>query len=269
MRILDLILKAHVKANSFAFSGIRIALMKAVSKGHLEAVQRLMSVYDFTQNADPEEGPEDPLLVACERNQPVMLEFLLQNGFNFKTGLSYFELTMSTPTYKKSMNEGSGKEKRELSLRIMLGSGKITITSLNEFEAAVRRDFGEPSIMLFILSHPGTSLSGADLEEARKLAVDRSYTDVVKFMDRLLASKREESPGSRSIAETNGPAETTHPYEADGPHQTDDPPEQKLGHELGYSIGHGLDEWDFPPNENLDNYDLDDLQQNHIFFPSP
>ncbi|EQB58427.1 hypothetical protein CGLO_01328 [Colletotrichum gloeosporioides Cg-14] len=263
MKIVDLILKACVEAKSFASSGIRTAFMRAVSKGHLEIVQRLMSLYDFTQKTDPEEGPNDPLLVACERNQPAALEFLLQNGFNFMAGVHYFGLSMPENSYQKSIKEGSGKEKRELALRIMLESGRLAITSLVEFQAAVERDFGEPSIMLLILSHPGTNLGVADLEGARRLAVGRSYTDAVKFIDRLLASKREESPGSKSITETNGPAET------DGPHQTDDPPEPKLGHELAYSIGHRLDEWDFPPNENLHDYDYNDLQQNHMFFPSP
>lgn len=259
IKIVDLILKAYRKANTFANSGIRIALMKATMRGNLEIVQLLTTSYDFTQDKDPEDGPDDPLLVACERSHFSVLDFLLQIGFEFKAGVNYFDTYYTAATYHKK-----AKERREMTLRVMLASGKLRITSAAQFNLAA--DFKEPSIVFMILSYPGTNLSAADLKDIRTRAEARSYADVVEIANKLLSAMQDETKDSAQLGE-----------HADLLREPDlTRPVYGMTDSYGFSgaeipeYNYGIDDpADFSvPVENLD-FSGDDMLRNHDFDEFP
>ncbi|KAF5521317.1 Ankyrin repeat domain-containing protein 17 [Colletotrichum aenigma] len=184
IKIADLILQAYAKSITFADSGIRIALMKAVVQGHLEIVQLLTSFYDFSQEKDIENGPDDPLVEACERHNPSMVEFLSQNGFKFKRDVDYVAKCLPSPMrfLKNAMERW---HRVELTLKVLLKTAKPTITSFTGIWRAI--DYQRPSIALLLLSYPETNLAADGLSILRHKAEQQGYNDIVKLTDRLLA----------------------------------------------------------------------------------
>lgn len=184
IKIAELILQAYAKSITFADSGIRIALMKAVVQGHLEIVQLLTSFYDFSQEKDIENGPDDPLVEACERHNPSMVEFLSQNGFKFKRDVDYVAKCLPSPMrfLKNAMERWY---RVELTLKVLLKTAKPTITSFTGIWRAI--DYQRPSIALLLLSYPETNLAADGLSILRHKAEQQGYKDIVKLTDRLLA----------------------------------------------------------------------------------
>ncbi|KAK2751663.1 zinc finger protein [Colletotrichum kahawae] len=188
MSIVNLILETYAKTANFANSGIRIGFMKAVAKGHLETVELLITYYDFTQDKDMEDGPSDPLLVACERHHASMLDLLLQNGFEFHVGVNYLKKCIPA-NHLRDTEEGW--KTREQALKIVLESGQPQISRLEILNLATRN--AQPSMVLLILSYPKTDLVEDDLFGLRlRLAPKAQYSDVVKLIDKLLQVKKAE-----------------------------------------------------------------------------
>ncbi|KAH9238257.1 hypothetical protein K456DRAFT_31785 [Colletotrichum gloeosporioides 23] len=207
IKIAGLILEAYAKSTTFADSGIRIALMKAVVKGHLEIVQLLTSFYDFSQEKDFENGPDDPLSVACERHDSLMVEFLFQNDFKFKNDVDYVAKCLPYPMrFKKKVEERWHRV--ESTIKVLLKTAKPTITSFAEIWRAI--DYGRPSIALLMLSYPETNLATDDLSVLSRQAERKSFKDIVKLADKLLAAKVpevESSLGSPTTSRSGSPLE--------------------------------------------------------------
>lgn len=180
IKIVDLILKAQKKATEFADADIRMAFMKAVMKGKLEAVQLLMNSYDFTQQEDIQDELSDPLLLACMRRHASVLDVLLRTGFEFRAGVDYIARCLPPSAYS-GPNEW---RKSEPTLKIILASCKVTISSPRKINMAI--EGRHHSIALLILSNPKTNLRAHDLRKVKRYAGEQSYTDITKIADTLL-----------------------------------------------------------------------------------
>ncbi|WQF77468.1 Putative AAA+ ATPase domain, NACHT nucleoside triphosphatase [Colletotrichum destructivum] len=173
-----LLLKAHEKNNTLAFSRIFVLLKIAIRMKHLELLELLLS---FCQSkSDIFVQKRAVLREACGCAQVSMVKLLLQNGFQSEADYSCIEICLHKMKYEPEVSDWAVQI-----LEALLSTGQPKIIEKDWISWLILE--GHQATVFMVLSYPKTRLKRFYLKELLDLATEKASANLVDLLNNLLA----------------------------------------------------------------------------------